>query len=58
MAKSKMKIGDRVKFRAVRRWSTKTAIRVIVGFDMFGRPEVRFDGWPRFVVRHEEILTA
>lgn len=51
-----MKIGDRIKFKALTRWSNRAVWRKIVGFDSHGRPEVRFGGWSSFVVAKHEIL--
>jgi hypothetical protein len=51
-----MKIGDRIRFRAVTRWTDKPAVRQIRGFDHHDRPLVRFGGWSDFIVERSEIL--
>lgn len=48
--------GDRIKFRAVTRWSNETVTRRVVGFSPNGRPLVRYGGYPDFAVRHREIV--
>ena len=53
---ARLKIGDRIRFRAVTRWSDKPAVRKVVGFDQQGRPLVRFGGWPEFIVEPCEVL--
>lgn len=49
-------VGDRITFRAVCRWNSAKATRVINGF-YNGRPTVAFGGYRDFVVRLDEILT-
>ena len=51
-----LQIGDRIRFRAVTRWSDRPAIRVIRGFDRYNRPLVRFGGWSDFIVERHEII--
>jgi hypothetical protein len=51
-----VKVGDRIKFKAVTRWSGRAVWRNVNGFDLNARPTVRFGGWPDFVVRLNEIL--
>lgn len=51
-----LKIGDRIRFRAVTRWSDRPATRIIRGFDRNNRPVVRFGGWSDFIVERSEIL--
>lgn len=51
----RLRIGDRITFRAATLHSgAPTLTRTVNGFD-HGRPTVRCHGWPRFVVRFEEI---
>lgn len=56
MARKKIKIGDRIRFRAVTRWSDKPATRKVVDIDQEGRPLVRFGGWSNFIVERNEVL--
>jgi hypothetical protein len=51
-----MKKGDRIKFRAVTRWSAAAVWRRVNGFTKRNLPTVRYGGWPGFVVREHEIL--
>ncbi len=52
-----IQIGDRIKFKAVCRWSTKAVWRKVNGFwGQTGMPTVRFDGCPNFAVRITEIV--
>lgn len=51
-----MKIGDRLTFKAATRSHYRKATRVIVGFDLHGRPMVRYHGWGNFIVQPHEIL--
>lgn len=51
-----LKIGDRIRFRAVTRWSDSPATRIIRSFDCNNRPVVRFGGWSYFIVERSEIL--
>jgi len=51
-----MKIGDRIKFRAVTRWSRAAVSRVITGFRHDGMPLVRYNELPDFVVYWDEII--
>ena len=48
--------GDRIKFRAVTRWSSATVWRVVTGIDNEGRPEVRYGGWSHFLVHPKEVI--
>ena len=48
-------IGERIKFRSITRCNSRTAIRKVNGFDSFGRPTVRFEGWSNFIVKPKEI---
>lgn len=52
----RLKIGDRIRFRAVTSWSDKPAVRIVRGFDRNNRPLVRFGGWSEFIVERREIL--
>ena len=49
-----IKIGDRIKFKAVCRWNTRSVWRKVKGF-WKEKPIVRFAGCPDFVVRLSEI---
>jgi hypothetical protein len=49
-----IEVGDRITFRAVRRWSGSIETRVVNGFHN-GNPTVRLDGIANFVVRRNEI---
>ena len=50
-----IQIGDRIKFRAITRWSTAAVWRKVNGFWVDGRPTVRYGGWADFIVSHHEI---
>jgi hypothetical protein len=57
-----IRIGDRITFRAVARWNTRTVTRIVRGYwsdrtmPAFGRlPTVRFGGFDAFIVRTHEI---
>lgn len=50
-----IEVGDRIKFRAVTRWSSRAVWRKVNGFYQ-GRVTVRYGGWAGFVVRGHEIL--
>ena len=51
-----IKIGDRIKFKAVTRWSNRAVWRNVNGFNLDGsQPTVKF-GYPKFSVRLHEIL--
>lgn len=50
-----LKLGDRIKFRAVTRWSDKPVWRKVNGF-CNDHPTVRYGGWSQFVVRPTEII--
>ena len=55
----KVKIGDKIKFKAATRWNCGAVWRKVNGFRQIGpyfRPTVRYGGWPNFTVRSEEIL--
>lgn len=54
----KIKAGDRVKFKALCRWATRKEIRKVTAVELWGRKVicVRFNGWPDFQLRHNEIL--
>ena len=53
---AKPEIGDRIKFRAVTRWSNQTLVRVVNGYWSNGFPTVRAHGCADFVVKPKEIL--
>lgn len=50
MAKRQMKIGDYITFTVTTRDGRRKARRKVLDFDRHGRPEVRYEGWSRFVV--------
>lgn len=50
-----IKVGDRITFRAVTRWSAAKLTRVVNGF-YFDKPTVRAHGYADFVVRLDEII--
>ena len=54
----KMQIGDRLTFKAATRDRHRKATRVIVGFDEYRRPLVRYAGWDNFIVRKNEIISV
>lgn len=54
MTRKRIKIGDRITFKAATRDSYRKATRVVNGFH-FGQPTVRYAGWSNFVVRPAEI---
>lgn len=59
MAKiGKMNVGDLLTFKAATRCSYRKATRVITGFDSFGRPQVRYEGWHDFIVQPREIISV
>lgn len=49
-----IKLGDRITFHAVTRWSNRSVTRIVNGF-AFERPTVRFGGYSHFHVRLGEI---
>jgi hypothetical protein len=53
-----IKIGDRIKFRCVTRWSGQVVWRKVNGFwrDNPDYPTVRYGGWGDFVVKPDEII--
>lgn len=51
-----IKIGDRIQFRAITRWSGVATWRKVNGFDSRGWPTVVFGGWRDFIVRPHEVL--
>ena len=50
-----LQIGDRIKFFATCRWSTKSTWRKINGFWYNGMPTVRYAGCAQFVIHWDEI---
>jgi hypothetical protein len=52
-----VRLGDRIKFRAVCRDSAETVVRKVVSFNPFGNdePQVGYRGYREFVVRWHEI---
>jgi hypothetical protein len=52
-----IQIGDRIKFRAVTRWSGAAVWRMVNGFyGELRRPTVRYGGHPNFIVENHEII--
>lgn len=52
-----IKVGDRITFKALTRWSHKKATRKVNGFlGNEGEPTVRYGGCPEFIVHHREII--
>jgi len=49
-------VGDRITFKAATRSSHRKATRMVTGFTINGRPEVRYEGWADFVVSPWEII--
>lgn len=56
MTRKRIKVGDRIKFKAATRYSHETATRKVKGFDSYGRPLVGYAGWSEFVVHPREVL--
>lgn len=56
MAKVKIKIGDRVRFKVATRSYHKEAVRIVTGVwdDGSGKIEVRYHGWSGFVLAPHE----
>ena len=51
----KIKVGDRIRFRSLCRWSDRIVWRKVKGFTTRCEPLVRFGGHGEFVVRLHEI---
>lgn len=51
-----LKVGDRIRFLAITRWSDRPALRKVRAIDHQGRPLVRFGGWDNFIVERHEVL--
>ena len=52
-----IKIGDRITFRALTRWSNEKATRVVNGYWLnSSNPTVRYSGCGNFVVGLDEII--
>lgn len=47
-------VGDYIKFKAVTRWSSRAVWRKVTGVGK--RVQVRYGGWPLFIVRDHEII--
>lgn len=58
VAKSKMRVGDLLTFKAATRCSYRKATRKIKGFDHIGRPLVGYAGWSDFIVQPREIISV
>lgn len=56
MTRKKIRIGDRIKFKAATRWAFRAVVRKVKGFDHLGRPLVGYGGWSEFIVHPKEIL--
>lgn len=56
--RKKMHVGDLLTFKAATRYSYRKATRVITGFDSYGRPLVRYEGWSGFIVQPKEIISV
>ncbi|WP_292960525.1 hypothetical protein [Novosphingobium sp. UBA1939] len=54
--RKKIRIGDRIKFKAATRSSYRVAVRKVNGFTPDGRPTVGYHGWSNFVVEPHEII--
>lgn len=54
----KMRVGDRLTFKAATRCSFTKATRKIRGFDHLGRPLVGYAGWSDFIVMPREIIAC
>ncbi|MEQ8832240.1 MAG: hypothetical protein RLW87_20700 [Alphaproteobacteria bacterium] len=55
MPGKRIKVGDRITFKAVTRWNCNPVTRKVNGFDDWGRPTVAYGGWREFVVRKIEV---
>lgn len=53
---SKIKIGDRIEFKALTFYKSNKSIRKVNGFNLKGLPTVRFEGWADFVLTEREII--
>ncbi len=51
---AEINIGDRIIFRAICRWKTRSTSRIVRGF-RGNRPLVRFAGYDEFLIRSREI---
>ena len=58
MGKRKMRVGDRLTFKAATRSHYRKATRPIRGFTPQGRPMVAYHGWSDFVVQPHEIISC
>lgn len=52
-----VRVGDRIRFRAVTRFGADSAVRVVKGFHG-NHPLVRFNGWDSFVVSPDEVSSV
>ena len=52
----KIKVGDRVRFRAVTRHSGAEAVRMVTGWRFNGQVQVGYHGWSDFVLANREII--
>ena len=53
---SKIKIGDRIEFKALTFYKSNKSIRKVNGFNRKGLPTVKFEGWEDFVLTEKEII--
>ena len=62
-----IKVGDRIKFKAITRWSSRAVWRKVVSVKRWpampggwrkgeSRVRVRYGGWPDFLVEDREII--
>jgi len=58
MRRTKLKVGDRIKFHAIARFATRPVTRKVNGFWVDGRPTVNYQGYKEFVVRWREIIAV
>ena len=56
MQMTNIKVGDRIQFRSITRWNSRTVWRKVNGFWAGRGPTVRFGGWGNFIVRWDEIV--
>lgn len=58
MRPSKIKVGDRITFKAATRSHFRQATRKVTEIDHHGRPCVRYHGWSNFIVEWSEVLAV
>ena len=52
------RVGDRITFRSITRWSAKATTRVVKAIDPDGSVAVRYGGWGDFRVLPAEIVAV